>query len=394
MMKTPNLVLTQTEAREQLELLRNGMPAQRIYVPPHRAASTHTRFVERLKEGAWGFLLIHGENGAGKTTYLRILEDLARGLNYAVIHVELDDAGIRTYGGSPWLSLVLVSEVRLPDGTALRYAIENDPSFRTRVHSVLEANQATLRFWSPALATMLSWATQDQDHQRMHMAQTWLRGESLYVSDLRSLEVYDSALKSILKVPPDRTVHFMNALVRYLGARGLLLCLDEVERAGNLPPVRGREALSSMRDLINILVDDTAQPTQQGITNGVFICFAISTFFLGYSGVLDIDEPEYRARVDRLGRPKVSLGDVPRLARVLAHSAARIETDFQDLGDLAEVARVVRECYRRANGLPEDTPEADELAKVAYDRTGNLVAGYNVQAMISYLDELGDKSGR
>jgi hypothetical protein len=375
-------------AVDQLELLRVGMPAQDTYVLPRVARAQDQRFIQRLQNREWGFLLVYGDNGAGKSAYLRHMEAEALALNYAAIHAELNQDDVRRYGGSPWFSLVLLQQLRLPDGQLLRWRLENDVDFRAQLHALVDENRSTLSFWSPALCTILSWATQDSDVTRMQLAQSWLRGESLYVADLRTLDIYDSAMKSLLHVPPDRTVHFMNALVRYLGASGLLLSVDEVERAGYLSPVRGREVLSSIRDLINVLVDDTAQPNQKGIVSGVFISFAISTFFLGYSNILRVDGVDFRAQAERVSRPKVSLGDVPRLARVLEHNAARLDTDLKDMQDLEQVADAVRLLYREANPDLAAMPMGNELARIAFDRTGTYVAGPNIQEMIHYLDEL------
>jgi hypothetical protein len=378
--------MSKEEAIEQLELLRVGMPAPSAYVLPAATEAQHARFMSRLTKRGWGFLLVHGDNGAGKSVYLRFLEEKARALGYAAIHVELSSDDVKRYGGSPWLTLILVQDLRMPDGRKFRFALENDEAFRATLHQLIESNRPTLSFWSPTLATIMSWASQDEDSDRKLKAQSWLRGESLYVADLRALDIYDATMKSVLHVPPDRAVHFMNALARYLGASGLIVCVDEVERAGFLSPVRGREVLSSMRDLINILVNDTAQPNERGIIDGVFVCFAISTFFLGYSNILNASGVEFRAQAERVSRPKISLGDVPRLARVLEHSAARVDADLKDLNDLERVATEVLSLYAAANDHAAPLPNADELALAAWDRTGTYVTGPNIQAMIAYLD--------
>ena len=71
---------------------------------------------------------------------------------------------------------------------------------------------------------------------------------------------------------------------------------------------------------------------------------------------------DFRACVERLRRPKVSLGDGPGPARVLAHATARIDTDFEGLDDSERVAYMepeqVNDLFRAraAPGLPARKP--------------------------------------
>ena len=381
--------LTQTDAREQLDLMRIGMPAHKLYIVPPKERAAHERFTKRLRDRQWGLLLVHGDNGAGKTTYLRHLEDKAQTLGYGVIHVELDQDDIRRNGGAGWLSRIILQELRLPSGMMFRWELENNSSFRDTLHKVIEDNHATFHFWSPVLTSVFSWASQEPDENRRQMAQSWLRGEPQYAADLRTLDVYSTSIRSAHQIQPNQAIHFINALVTQLGAKGLFLTIDEVERAGfNLPPIKARETLSSLRDLVNILVSDTAKPTQLGVVDGVFVCFAVSTTYLGYSGILTVDGVDFRAQAERIGRPKLTLQDVPRLARVLEHSAARIDVGFEAQADLEEVAEMVGDCYKRAETPSVPLPGATELAVEAFDRTGSYIAGDCIQAMIRHLDEI------
>lgn len=188
------------------------------------------------------------------------------------------------------------------------------------------------------------------------------------------------------KPPPKILIYFLRDLLINLGCKGTVIVADEIERVGNLTSIKGRETLFILRDLINVLVSEESQPAKRGILQGVFIVYAISTFFLGYSGVIEVEGVDFRARADREGRPNVMIGDVPRLDTVLKHSATRLDVELEQ-GDLKALAELIIGCYQRASDkhIPL-SPE--ELAIKSFERTGTPLARSNVQEIVRILDHL------
>lgn len=138
--------------------------------------------------------------------------------------------------------------------------------------------------------------------------------------------------------------------------------------------------------MINALVSEESQPASRGILKGIFLCFAISTFYLGFSQVLNVDPAQFKARTEREGRPKVLITDVPRLGNLLKQSATLVDVEVEEK-DLVAIAQRILGCYSRVNGrqVLKITPE--KLADGAIQRTGGLLAGPNVQQMVKILDE-------
>jgi hypothetical protein len=165
----------------------------------------------------------------------------------------------------------------------------------------------------------------------------------------------------------------------------LIITVDEIERAGLLSTVKGRETLFMLRDLVNILVSDESQAAQRGIIRGIFLCFGISTFYLAYGCILEVDEVELRAKADREGRPQVQIGDVPRLALLLKHSATMVDVEIE-FDDLVAICDRVIGCYQKAKNtnLSVDTKD---LANLIRESTGSTLAGPNIQALINLLDK-------
>jgi len=279
--------------------------------------------------------------------------------------------------------------LRLGPGNVLSYSLDNDERFRKRLRAVLERKFRDLEFWSAPLAGVLLTATDDADLELQNPARSWLRGEQKTVKELERLQVFDRSRKSILDVPTDKLLYFIRELCLHLDHSGFLLTIDEIEKIADrtLPPARGRECLSVMRDLVNFLVGDDALPHQRGIMEGIFIVFAISTFFLGYSGIIEAENLDFRAQADSYGKPKTTIGEVPRLHTMLKHNASKVTTDVQSMAELTRIAERVKHCYACANGTEASISDA-ELAKEAYEKTGILKAGENVQAMISILDRM------
>jgi hypothetical protein len=375
-------------AEDNLELMRNGMPTTlpELYVLPSRARKTHENFVARLEKAKWGFLLVVGENRAGKSAYLRYLQKVAVNFGYCLVHFEIDETQIVNRGVVPYFNHQLIHNLRLRDGETFWYKLQTNESFRTRIRQTIENSRADFEFYSPALTSALYAATGSSDDRKSKLAFSWLRGEDLYVTDLRDIEIYDKAARSLLRLPTDKLIYFMKELVSRLDHPAILITVDEIERVGILTPVKGRETLFMLRDLINILVSEDSQPARRGILQGLFLCFAISTFFLGYSGILEIEGVDFKARADREGRPKVQLGDVPRLAYLLKHSATMVDIEV-NMEDLKAIAERVLGCYQRAKQKTLNiTP--DKLALEAYNSTGSFLAGPNIQRMINILDSL------
>ena len=128
-------------------------------------------------------------------------------------------------------------------------------------------------------------------------------------------------------------------------------------------------------------------PTKRGITQGLFVIYAISTFFLGYSGIIERSGVDFAAQVDKYNRPKVTLMEVPRLGTVLKDSASQIDVSFDSTKDLENLAQKLIACYEQAMHR-EITLSPSELATESFNRTNQFLARSNVMSMIKILDNL------
>lgn len=163
-------------------------------------------------------------------------------------------------------------------------------------------------------------------------------------------------------------------------------CNDEIERVADLSKPKSIPTLSVLRDIINILTSDDSLPKQRGIMSGLFVVYAISTFLLGYSGIINRAGVDFGAQVDKYSRPKVTLLDVPRLGTVLKDSASTIYVGFDSIEDLKNVAAKIIACYSNTKKVSV-TQTPDELARYSYDTTQVFLARSNVMAIIKYLDQ-------
>lgn len=113
---------------ENIELLRNGMPVslRELYVLPSRAKTVHENFVQRLEGKKWGFLLVTGENRAGKSAYIKHLHRIAIENDYCIAHFEISEDMIKDLGVAEYLNSQLVQRLRFPDGDTLWHKLNDD----------------------------------------------------------------------------------------------------------------------------------------------------------------------------------------------------------------------------------------------------------------------------
>lgn len=374
---------------ENVELMRKGMrtTCPWLYVLPKKAEVLHSSFVESMKTKRWNFILVSGDNGDGKSVYIKFLEHNADEMGYPIAHIEIKDNQIAQYGAAPYFTLLVFNNLRLPDGDILSWKIQQDEKIRKKVHGILEKDLATFEFWSPALTSALLHVTNDSNEELKKMSLSWLKGEPKYVTELRYMGIHDKTMKSILNVPTDRTLYLLKDLLNSLGYHGLIVSVDEIEKVSDLNRPKSIPTLSVLRDIINILTSHDSMPTKRGITQGLFVVYAISTFFLGYSGVIERSGVDFAAQSDKYGRPKVTLMDVPRLGTVLKDSASQIDVSFDSIIDLENLAEKIITCYQQAMKKTIAINFKD-LAKESFERTNMFLARANVQAMLKILDNL------
>jgi hypothetical protein len=374
---------------ENVELMRKGMrtTCPWMYVLPKKAEALHNDFVESMKAKRWNFILVSGDNGDGKSVYIKFLEHIADDMGYPIVHVEIRDDQIAQYGPGPYFTLQIFNNLRLPDGEILSWKVLRDEKTRKKVHEILEKDLATFEFWSPALTSALLHVTDDSNEVLKKMSLSWLKGEPKYVTELREMGIFDKTMKSLLNVPTDRALYLLKDLLNNLGYTGLIVSVDEIERVADLNRPKSIPTLSVLRDIINILTSHDSMPTKRGITQGLFVVYAISTFFLGYSGVIERSGVDFAAQADRYGRPKITLMDIPRLGTVLKDSASQIDISFDAMTDLENLAKKITTCYGQAM-KKTITIDSKELAKDSFDKTSKFLARVNVMAMIKILDNL------
>lgn len=375
------------KALENIELLRTGMPItlKELYVLPTRAKTVHENFMQRLSSKKWGFLLVTGENRAGKSAYIKHLHRIAMESDFCIAHFEINEDLIKSLGVAQYLNSQLFQRLRFPNGDTLWHKLNTDPTFQQRVHALMDERRRDFEFHSPALTSALYWSTQQAEEGKNKLANSWLRGESLYVSDMREIEIFDRSSKSLLNIPTDKLIYFLKELVSSPEYPGILITVDEIERVGTLSASKGRETLFWLRNLINALTSDESQPAKRGILDGIFLCFAVSTFYLGFTQVVDVDPIKFKARVDREGRPKVLITDVPRLALLLKFSATMVDVELEH-NDLVDLAEKIVGCYNRAHGCSLSY-DAGKLEEDSFNRTYTTLAGPNVQQIVHLLDE-------
>jgi len=376
-------------AKNNIQYLRVGQrtTCPNLYVLPQNAKSVHDEFYSAMKSGDWGFVLVRGENGAGKSAYIKYMENLANGIDYAISHIEVNEKLVKQYGPSGYFTRQMLHQIRLPDGQIFLYKIAVDDKFRKKVHSIIEQHRADFDFYNPALTQALSIVTDASasDDLKKH-AKSWIEGDPRYVVELRDLDITDKTMKSILNVPTDKMLYLIKDLLSYLELKGLLVSVDEIEKAGDLPKLKGRETLSTIRDLINILTSEESLPTKRGAMKGLFICYAISTFFLGWSGAFSDEEIDFKALAEKYGKPNISIQEVPRLATMLMDSGATVPVDFSSVGDLELIASPIIRHYQKAFNAQANLT-AKELANKSFDRTNKFLARPNVMAMTKILDQ-------
>jgi len=374
---------------ENVELMRKGMRTicPWLYVLPKKAEVIHNTFVESMKAKRWNFVLVSGDNGDGKSVYIKYLEYVADEMGYPIVHIEIKDDQIAQYGPGPYFTLQIFNNLRLPDGEVLSWKILQDEKTRKKVHQILERDLATFEFWSPTLTSALLHITDDSNEVLKKMSLSWLKGEPKYVTELREMGIHDKTMKSLLNVPTDRALYLLKDLLNNLGYHGLIVSVDEIERVADLNRPKSMPTLSVLRDIINILTSHDSMPTKRGITQGLFVVYAISTFFLGYSGVIERSGVDFAAQADTYGRPKVTLMDLPRLGTVLKNSASQIDVSFDSLTDLENLAEKIITCYGQAM-KKAITIGPKELAKELFDKTNTFLARANVMAMVKALDKM------
>lgn len=119
--------------------------------------------------------------------------------------------------------------VRLWIDLELRKHPVDAPSFRAAVRALLLA--------------ML-----DGDADREELAAAWLRGEAVGPNEVRELGIREA----MTRTNGFRMLRSLCQMVQAIGAPGLLLCFDELDRNLSLPPSRRRAVADQLRQLIDL----------------------------------------------------------------------------------------------------------------------------------------------
>ncbi|MBU4502260.1 MAG: hypothetical protein KKA79_06695 [Nanoarchaeota archaeon] len=359
---------------------------ENLYHMPSKIKQTHDDFVKSMDEGNWGFLLVRGDNGAGKTRYVKTVEAIARNKDYCIAHIELMGDEIKQYGIPGFIVHQCLHKLRLPDGYQFLPKIQTNDNFKRQVRKAIEHDRSILEFWSSSLTTiMLHLTNPNIEAEKKGLVTEWLRGSSIYVKDLRNLGIFNQKMKSFLDVPVKEALYFVKQLCHSLDYKGLLIVADEIEKGGELYPNKGRAFLDSLRDAINILLDTESLPNRIGIQKGLFVIFAISVPYLFWARLIPTEDVRMRG-IEAYTKPRTTIDLSPRLHTILADCASTIDVDIDNLEDLEGIIKRIVPCYNKATATSISV-NTKKLAETTLKMSGGCLPRTNIQNAIKLLEK-------
>lgn len=368
--------LTKAEAKDEIHNLSRGMPSKYAgaYVWPNdQTRRAYEAFIERFRQRKFGFMPVRGNVGAGKTRLATKLRADLRMENMAVSHVVLrDPEEIRRAGISTFLPQnVVTSFALMQDGveTPLIDELEK-PAFKKKLHKVFEDPNVYNRLYynGSRHLTVAFEALSSGDGDLEKAARDWLEGAEpssdnesakarLKLLRARGLE---TKAKSIRFVTMNETLFFLREIAAQLGHSPMLIIVDEIEQAGELPPKMGSTFLSGIRDLINLLYQTEHDAPVQ---NGLFVAISISDQYLSYAGIAEeVPDLEVPGR-EQIYQPRTDLRSVPRLWTVLTGVRSWADVNITERAKMVEIGERVRDLYIKAYG-DGDVSEVDVKALV------------------------------
>jgi hypothetical protein len=380
--------LSTGEAKEEIERLTRGMPtvAKGLYVWPNRQTESAVEaFQERISGKKFGFLPVRGSVGAGKTRLLNEIKETLRTSKMAISNVYLKDADeIRQMGISTFMPWVLIQNFGLMEEGHEEKLLSKmeDENFRKKVRRILEDEQKYNRLFyhgSRHLAVVFDALTSEEPALR-RAARKWLEGYEPGSDDDRGKEELkrmrelglETSAKSVRILSTDKTLFFLRDLADELGYSPYLVIVDEIEKAGELPPKAGKSFLSGIRDLINLLYATQHDLPEQ---DGLFVILSISNQYLDYAGIGGaVEEGEQATGREKFSRPKTDLRDVPRLHSVLSSIQAWADVTVEDRAVMVKIGEIIRDLYKVAHpGAKIDSVDIKSIVDGLYKATNELL---------------------
>ncbi len=209
------------------------------------------------------FKLVQAYFGGGKTHFLVCVRQLAwkRGFCSALVGLSPDecpfDDPLRIYQAVARELSWAPADPLVPPARGLENAL------RVALDERLEAlGEEGTRLWidlelrkhpvdAPSFRSAvraLFLAMLDQDSDREELAAAWLRGEAVGPAEVRDLGIREA----MTRTNGFRMLRSLCQMVQAIGAPGLLLCFDELDRNLSLSPSRRRAVADQLRQLIDL----------------------------------------------------------------------------------------------------------------------------------------------
>ena len=218
--------------------------------------------IARLHRGS-SFKLVQAYFGGGKTHFLMCVRERAwrRGFSSALVGLSPDecpfDDPLRIYQAvARELSWAPVDPL-VPPARGLEHALRaalderreqlGDEGTRLWIDQELRRHPVDAPSYRAAVRALLL-SILDGDAEQEELAAAWLRGEPVGPQEVRHLGVREV----MNRTNAFRMLRSLCQVLQAVGAPGLLLCFDELDRNLSLPPRRRRAVADHLRQLIDL----------------------------------------------------------------------------------------------------------------------------------------------